>query len=64
MKRKAEKVIFLRQSDEWDTPQDLFDTLDAEFHFDLDPCATDQNHKCGTYFTKEDNGLEKSWGGA
>lgn len=31
--------------------------------FNLDPCADEQNHKCEKYFTKEDNGLSKDWGG-
>lgn len=60
---KGKDALFSHASDEWGTPQDLFDTLDAEFHFTLDPCATPENHKCPTYFTQEDNGLEKSWGG-
>ena len=51
------------RSDEWTTPQDIFDQLDAEFSFTLDPCATDENHKCAKYFTKDQNGLERSWGG-
>jgi len=51
-------------TDEWETPQELFDELDAEFHFTLDPCATKENAKCARYFTKEkDNGLAKSWSG-
>jgi hypothetical protein len=25
-------------SDHWQTPQWLYDKLDAEFHFDFDPC--------------------------
>lgn len=49
--------------DEYSTPQELFDSLDAEFHFNLDPCATDANHKCDTYFTKLQDGLEQDWGG-
>lgn len=24
--------------DNWETPKDLYDKLDAEFHFDFDPC--------------------------
>jgi phage N-6-adenine-methyltransferase len=48
-------------SDEWATPQVLFDKLDAEFCFRLDVCATDENAKCAIYWTKEDNGLEQSW---
>ena len=57
------KALYSSASDEWATPQELFDRLDEEFHFDLDPCASESNHKCKRYFTKEDNGLEKSWGG-
>lgn len=56
-------VLFSSNSDEWSTPQDLFDELDAEFHFTLDPCATKQNAKCKKLYTAEDDGLEKSWGG-
>ncbi len=25
-------------SDDWATPKKLYDELDAEFHFDYDPC--------------------------
>lgn len=52
-----------RESDEYATPQYIYDQLNDEFGFTLDPCATDENHKCDRYFTKEDNGLEKEWGG-
>lgn len=57
------RVLFSKQSDEWETPQDLFDKLNTEFDFNLDPCATDENHKCDLYFTQEQNGLDVSWGG-
>ncbi|MGD0255475.1 MAG: DNA N-6-adenine-methyltransferase [Acidimicrobiales bacterium] len=50
-------------SDEWYTPEDLFATLNAEFGFTLDPCATPESAKCLTYFTKEDDGLTKPWSG-
>ena len=49
--------------DDWATPQWLFDKLNDEFHFDLDPCANEQNHKCENYFTKEQDGLTKKGGG-
>ena len=51
-------------SDEWSTPGWLYEQLDSEFHFDLDPAASDENHKTSEYFTREQNGLECSWGGA
>ena len=48
---------------EWATPQKFFDDLNAEFHFTLDPCSTHENAKCEKHYTKEDDGLSKSWGG-
>ncbi len=56
-------VMFSSASDEWPTPQNVYDQLDTEFHFNLDPCATHENHKCSRYFTKEQNGLNQWWGG-
>lgn len=41
--------LFSSQSDEWATPQDLYDTLDAEFHFTLDAAATFENCKTPHY---------------
>lgn len=58
-----EKALFTSNSQEWATPQSLFDELNAEFNFTLDPCATDQNAKCKKYYTKQDDGLTKSWRG-
>ncbi len=56
-------VLMSHKSDEWSTPQDFYDRLDKEFHFTLDPCATDENHKTGKYYTLADNGLNQPWGG-
>ncbi len=47
--------------DDWVTPNSLFNKLDQEFRFTLDPCATKHNTKCVTYFNPEDNGLIQSW---
>ena len=57
-------LMFSSKSMEWATPQDFFNKLDSEFHFTLDPCADDYNHKCERYFTKTQDGLKQSWGGA
>lgn len=51
------------KTDNWATPQDFFDKLNEEFHFTLDPCANEENHKCNLFFTKEQDGLTKDWGG-
>lgn len=60
---KAENAIYSSDNDEWSTPQDVFDELDAEFEFNLDPCASDDNHKCDAYYTIQDDGLSKNWRG-
>lgn len=56
-------VIYRSQSIEWETPQKIFDILDWEFHFTLDPCSTDANAKCRKHYTIADDGLKQSWGG-
>lgn len=57
------KALFSSNSDEWATPQELYNELNAEFNFNLDACATDDNHKAPTYFTKAEDGLKQEWGG-
>ena len=57
------EVMFSSKSDEWATPQAIFDELDKEFYFNLDPCSTDENHKTPRYYTAKDDGLVKNWGG-
>lgn len=56
-------VHFSSETDEWPTPQWLFDALDREFGFTLDPCSTDENAKCQKHFTRSQNGLLQSWAG-
>lgn len=55
--------MFSSASDDWTTPKDFFDELDKEFCFTLDPCASESNHKCEKFYTKEQDGLLKDWGG-
>lgn len=49
-------------SDEYGTPQVLFDIYNDEFGFNLDVCASAKNHKCKKYWTKDDDGLAQIWG--
>lgn len=42
-------------SDDWQTPGYIYKPLDAEFHFDFDPCPL--NHDVGKW-----DGLKVSWG--
>ena len=54
--------LYSSRTDEWPTPQSFFDQLNTEFQFTLDPCASADNTKCDSYFTKEDDGLMQDWG--
>ena len=56
-------VHFSSKTDLWSTPQATFDYLNDKFEFTLDPCAMPDNAKCKKYYTKEDDGLSKSWAG-
>lgn len=55
--------MFSSATDNWATPQKLFDELNAEFHFELDVCASAENAKCKKYYTREVDGLAQKWNG-
>ena len=55
--------MFTSKTDDWATPQELFDEYDREFHFTLDVCASEKNYKVKRYFNKKQNGLKQKWGG-
>ena len=57
------KVLFSSKSDELATPDDIYEILNEEFHFNLDPCANEHNHKCEKFFDIEVDGLKQNWGG-
>lgn len=38
---------------DWETPPELFNRLDAIFHFTLDACAVQRNAKCARYFSRK-----------
>ena len=57
------QALFSTGKNDWATPQELFDELDAEFHFTLDPCATPETAKCAKFYTEKDNGLVQDWTG-
>lgn len=56
-------VMFSSKNEVWETPQNLFNTLNEEFHFTLDPCALPSNAKCANFFTPDDDGLRQNWAG-
>lgn len=51
-------------SEEWTTPKDLFEELDAEFRFDLDAASTHENALCERHYTVVEDGLEMPWEGS
>ena len=57
------KIMFSSSTDLWETPQDFFDKLNEEFCFQTDVCALPENAKCPKFYTPEDDGLSKNWGG-
>lgn len=60
----VDKVLFSSATDEWSTPQHIFDEWDRDYHFDLDVCATPDNTKCNKFFTRADDGLAQVWTGS
>ena len=59
--KKFNAVHFSSKSVEWPTPQGVFDDLNQEFNFTLDPCSTHENAKCAKHYTNEDDGLNQDW---
>ncbi|KZU10456.1 putative prophage LambdaSo DNA modificationmethyltransferase [Lactiplantibacillus plantarum] len=57
------KALFTSSKEDWETPQDFYDRLNAKYHFEWDLAASDDNAKCSCYFTRDDNSLEYDWGG-
>ena len=70
MDDNTRETMFSSKSDEWSTPQDLYDYLDLKYGpFHLDPCATKESAKCPNYLTIEDDAFspehfhpEMGWG--
>ena len=57
------RALFSSHKSEWETPPELFNPLNDEFHFTLDVCATPLNTKCQSFYTKQTNGLVRPWTG-
>lgn len=59
------KALFTSAKDDWATPPDLFDQLNAEFHFTLDAAANHANHFCAGWFGPGspwcEDALEDGW---
>ena len=57
------KTRFSSKKQDFETPDNLFNLLNDEFHFTLDVCANSDNKKCKRYFSEQQNGLVQKWEG-
>ena len=55
--------MFSSKNQKWETPQDFYDKLNAEFNFTLDPCCEIETAKCDKFYTPKENGLIQDWQG-
>lgn len=55
------QVLFSSAKEDWATPLKVFEELDEEFDFLLDAAASEWNHKCLFYYTKDDDALSRPW---
>jgi phage N-6-adenine-methyltransferase len=57
------------KTDDWATPQYLFDEWNAKYDFELDAAASSENHKCANWYgldhpdTDRRDGLAQAWTG-
>jgi site-specific DNA-methyltransferase (adenine-specific) len=58
---RTNRAVFSSLTQEWATPQSLFDELNLEFRFQIDVAASRKNAKCRRYFTRGDNALARRW---
>lgn len=59
----AESILLQRPvTDVWATPTWLYQALDREFGFTLDPCSDGANARCARFYTPKENGLLRDWG--
>lgn len=52
-----------QSKDRWETPLYIFNRLNEEFTFTLDPCCETHTAKAETFFTENENGLVQDWRG-
>lgn len=52
-----------RKSCEYGTPDWIFDPLNQEFQFTVDPASSELLYKCERHWTKKEDGLAQKWRG-
>lgn len=59
MNYETQKLMFSSKTVEWGTPKELYNMLDQEFHFTLDPCPL--RGQDGYPSENQKDGLSMSW---
>ena len=55
------ELMFSSKDMTWETPPEIFNELNKEFKFTLDPCCDEKTAKCSKFYTEKDNGLIQDW---
>ena len=55
------EILFSSASEEWETPQNLFNKLNNEFNFTVDVSSSELNYKCKKHYTQKEDGLVQNW---
>jgi len=57
------KALFSSNRMDWETPDELFESVNREFGFTLDAASSHENAKCRRHYTEKEDGLSQNWGG-
>ena len=56
-------AAFMSTSEDWETPEEVFNFWNHEYEFNLDAAASADNARCSLFFTKEQDALRHPWVG-
>jgi phage N-6-adenine-methyltransferase len=62
-RRKGVAVILRSTNEEWETPIEIFNLLNEEFHFEIDLAALPHNAKSAKFYTPVMDALKQEWHG-
>ena len=61
MVHKRKSPVMVTPKNDWQTPKELFDLLDAEFGFWIDAACTPESRMCIYGYTKELDAMKQNW---
>ena len=59
-----DKNKFSSKNQEFETPDELFNSLNNIFNFTIDVCATEENTKCDLFYSEQNSCFDKMWKGS